>query len=147
GLRPLRGITTSPILHDDGSIRWEQGYDATTGIFCACNLPALSVPAKPSREDAVSALKTLRHSVRTFAFADREIVIEKMRADGEEIDVEVVDLERPPGKDESAFLAALLGRVARFSLPLAPGHCIVAPPHSGSGIGKGKLEHAISIIP
>src|SRR5262249_61769246 len=94
------------------------------------------------REDAVSALKTLRHSVRTFAFADREIVIEKMRADGEEIDVEVVDLERPPGKDESAFLAALLGGVARFSLPLAPGHCIVAPPHSGSGIGKGKLEHA-----
>src|SRR5262249_27464413 len=69
-LRPLRGITTAPILHDDGSIRWERGYDAATGLLCACNLPALSLPDKPLREDAERALATLRRAFRTFAFAD-----------------------------------------------------------------------------
>ena len=145
-LRPLRGITTAPILHDDGSIRWERGYDAVTSLLCACNLPALSLPDKPSLNDAKSALATLRRAFRTFAFADRKIVIEKMNADGETIDVEVVDLKQPPGRDESAHLHALLGGVARFSLPLAPGYRVVAPELSGSRVGKGKLAHAISIV-
>jgi hypothetical protein len=145
-LRPLRGITMAPILHDDGSIRWEPGYDADTRLFSACNLPALSVPDKPSHRDALRALKTLRHTFRTFAFADREIVTEKMNVDGEAIDVEVVDLTQPPGKDESGFLHALLTSVARPSLPLAPGVVARAPQHSGSGTGKGKLGHAMSII-
>ena len=145
-LRPLRGITTAPILHDDGSIRWELGYDAATGLLCACTLPALSLPDKPSREDANRALPTLRRAVRTFAFADRVETDETFSVGGDEFTVKVVDLEQPPGKDESAFLVALLTGVARFSLPLAPGYRIIAPPHSGSGVGKGKLAHAISIV-
>src|SRR5262249_17050979 len=145
-LRPLRGITTAPILHDDGSIRWERGYDAATGLLCACNLPALSLPDKPLREDAERALATLRRAFRPFAFADRIEVNETFSVGGDEFTVKVVDLKQAPGKDESAFLVALLSGVARFSLPLAPGYRIVSPPHSGSGVGKGMLGQAISIV-
>jgi hypothetical protein len=145
-LRPLRGITTAPILHDDGSIRWERGYDAATGLLCACNVPALNLPDKPSFDDAKGALATLRHAFRTFAFADRIEVDETFSVGGDKFTVKVVDLKQPPGKDESGHLAALLSGVARFSLPLAPGYHIVSPPHSGSGVGKGMLAHAISIV-
>lgn len=145
-LRPLRGITTAPILHDDGSIRWEPGYDAATGLFCACSLPALSVPEKPTEEDAKHALATLRREVRTFAFADCQTVVEKTSVDGEAINIAVVKLDQPLGKDESAFLVMLLTAIARASLPLAPGAVVRGPSHSGSGVGKGLLAHAMSII-
>jgi len=145
-LRPLRGMTTAPILHDDGSIRWEPGYDADTRLFCACNVPAIDLPENPTKADAEDALKTLRRAFRTFAFADR-IEVDEIFSDGDDkFIVHVVDLDQPPGNDESAQLHALLGAVARFSLPQAPGYCIVAPPHSGSRVGKGKLEAANSII-
>src|SRR5262245_45413646 len=145
-LRPLGGITTAPILHDDGSIRWERGYDAATGLLCARNLPALSLPDKPSLDDAKSALATLRRAFRTFPFTDRIEVDETFSVGGDEFTVKVVDLKQPPGKDESAFLVALLSGVARFSLLRAPGYRIVSPPHSGSGVGKGMLGDAISIV-
>src|SRR5262249_144999 len=69
-LRPLTGISTAPILRHDGSIRWEQGYDKHSGLFCDCDLPALSLPDRPSRDDAERALATLRRPFRTHAFAD-----------------------------------------------------------------------------
>jgi hypothetical protein len=144
-LRPLTSFASGPMLRDDGSISCEKGYDAATGVYIY-NIPKITVPDQPSREDAKSALATLRRAFRTFAFADRKIVIEKMNADGETIDVEVVDLKQPPGKDESTFLTALLTAVARPSLPLAPGVVERGPPHSGSGVGKGLLAHAKSII-
>jgi hypothetical protein len=35
GLRPLKGITSAPILSNDGSIRLTQGYDDASGFWCA----------------------------------------------------------------------------------------------------------------
>lgn len=60
--------------------------------------------------------------------------------------MEIVDLDQPPGRDESAFLVSLLGAVCRPSLPLAPGTIIEAPQTSGSGSGKGLMARAISIV-
>ena len=57
--------------------------------------------------------------------------------------VAVVDLTKPPGKDESGFLNALLTAVCRPSLWLAPGFAFIASALSGAGTGKGKLGRCI----
>jgi hypothetical protein len=65
GLRPLDGITSAPLLHDDGTIRVAEGYDPETRLWCE-RVPAVTVPAAPSREDAAAALLRLRRWFRTF---------------------------------------------------------------------------------
>ena len=144
-LRPLAGLTSSPILHGEGSIRTEHGYDPETRCFCCCNLK-LTVPETPSRDDAERALATLRRAFRTHAFADRQSVSEVMQINGEPTTVEVVDLAKPPGKDETSLLVALLTAVARPSLPLSPAAVFRAPAISGAGTGKGLLARAISVV-
>jgi hypothetical protein len=135
----LAGITTAPLLSDDGDIRAADGYDRETRLWCA-NVPALDVPARPNEDDARAALQTLRTAFRTFPFADGA------RVRDPELELELVDLEHDPGLDESAFLVGLLTAVCRPSLPLAPGLMLVAPETSGSGSGKGLLARAICLI-
>ena len=60
--------------------------------------------------------------------------------------LDLVDTSKPPGKDESGFLAALFTAVCRPSLHLAPGVLLRAAPMSGAGAGKGLLARCISII-
>jgi hypothetical protein len=52
-LRPLNGITTAPLLQDDGTIKSTEGYDPDSGMWCE-NVPDLTglVSDQPSREDA-----------------------------------------------------------------------------------------------
>jgi len=144
-LRVLAGITTGPILHADGSIRTEPGYDPETRCLCCCNL-TLAVPETPSIDDAKRALKTLRRAFRTHAFADRVTVSETFSIDGRSVKNDVVDLKQNPGKDESAYLVALLTAVTRASLLLAPAFAWRAPDTSGSGAGKDLLVKAISTV-
>jgi hypothetical protein len=59
GLKVFRGITTSPILKNDGSIRIASGYDAETGLW-AHNIPELNIPERPTEADARAALQRLR---------------------------------------------------------------------------------------
>jgi putative DNA primase/helicase len=132
GLPRLKGITCAPLLSSDGAIRAANGYDAQSGLLCS-NIPAINVPARPSIDDARATLQ----SFRTFPFADAPLT---------EGDPPTIDHSRPPGADESAFLAGLLTAICRASLTLAPGLAIVAPPLSGSGVGKGLLVRAISAI-
>jgi hypothetical protein len=139
GLRPLDGITSAPLLHDDGTIRVAEGYDAETRLWCE-RVPAVTVPAAPSREDAAAALLRLRRWFRTFCFADAERVAET------DVPVPVVDVTKPPGADESAFLCALLTAVCRPCLWLAPALLVRAPEYSGAGTGKGLLVRAICAI-
>jgi hypothetical protein len=135
----LDGITTGPILTEDGGIRLAEGYDPVTGLWC-CSVPNLQLSEFPTLDDAKRALLLLRHAFRTFPFADAV----RRRETG--LGVEVVDLDHPPGQDESAFLTALLTAVCRASLWLAPGFLIVAPAVSGAGSGKGLLVRAICSI-
>ena len=47
GLRTFRGITTSPILKNDGSIRIATGYDHESGLWCY-DIPDLIIPGQPT---------------------------------------------------------------------------------------------------
>jgi len=60
--------------------------------------------------------------------------------------VEVADLSKPPGLDESTLLVALLTAVSRQSLDLAPGYLVRAPTISGAGTGKGLMVSALCIV-
>jgi hypothetical protein len=138
-LPPLAGITSAPIIAADGTIRDVVGYDAATGLWC-CNGPLLCVPKRPREGDAAAALRVLRDAFKTFPFADAVRRYDPVLA------IQIVDLDYPPGRDESAFFAGLLTAVCRASLWLAPGFLIVAPQVSGAGSGKGLLVRAICVI-
>ena len=140
-LKPLNGIASAPLLHADGSIHYADGYDEASGMWCE-NVSDLAglVPDKPIRDEAAAALRLLRGVFATFCFADAETVEDQARG------VAVVDIMKPPGKDESGFLAALLTAVCRPSLHLAPGVLLRAAPMSGAGAGKGLLARYMCII-
>lgn len=139
GLKPFNGITTAPILSDDGSIRAAEGYDPISGMWCH-NIPAVQVPEHPTMEEAKAALGYIRHKFRTFPFADGE------RARDLELDLDVIDVTTPAGLDESSFLTMLLTGVCRQSLGTAPGLLCDGPSFSGAGTGKGLLVKAICVI-
>src|ERR1700730_496990 len=140
-LPPLNGITSAPLLRNDGAISSGEGYDPISGMWLE-KIPDLAriVPAHPTRDDAAAALRLIRETFRTFCFADAETV----HRGG--MGVPAVDINKTPGKDESAFLNALLTAVCRSSLHLAPGVLLRAAPMSGAGAGKGLLARCICII-
>jgi hypothetical protein len=140
-LPPLNGIASAPMLREDGIISSAQGYDITTGMWLE-NVPDMAslVPERPTEEDAQSALLYLRETFKTFCFADAEAIQDP------DSEIAVVDTTKPPGKDESAFLTALLTAVCRPSLHLAPGLLLRGAPLSGAGAGKGLLARCICII-
>ena len=138
-LRPLDGISMSPVLAADGDLRAIEGYDAQTRLWCY-RPPSLALPQRPTRADAEKALRLLRHTFRTFPFADSE------RTPDPDLGVEVVDISTAPGRDESAFLTALMTACCRSSLWLAPGVLVTAPTLSGAGAGKGLLVRAACTI-
>jgi hypothetical protein len=139
GLPGLVGITTSPLLSDDGGIRAAEGYDRDARLFCY-GIPELSVADRPTKQQAQDALATLRCAFRTFPFAD------SVRRFEPDLGVEVVDPNSPVGMDESGFLVGLMTAVCRQSLWLAPGFLLNAPQISGAGSGKGLLARAISAV-
>jgi hypothetical protein len=140
-LQPLNGIATAPLLRDDGTISSTGGYDLASGMWCE-NVPDLTrlVPERPTKDQAAAALRLIRNTFKTFCFADAEMVHDTAAG------VPVVDLNKPPGRDESSFLSALLTAVCRPSLHLAPGVLLRAAPMSGAGAGKGLLARCICII-
>jgi hypothetical protein len=139
GLRTLAGITSAPLLMDDGAVCCAEGFDAASGLFFA-RVPDLALPPRPSRADAERALVSLRRTFCTFPFADAARVFDPKLA------IEIVDTRKPMGRDESGFLHGLLTAVCRASLWLAPGLALAAPQLSGAGTGKGLLARAISAI-
>lgn len=139
GLRPLDGVASAPLLAEDGDSRAAEGYDPRTRLWCE-RVPDVAVPERPSEIDAKAALLRLRLRFRTFAFADAR------RVRVPSCPVDVVDVEQPPGQDESAALTALLTAVCRPSLHLAPGLAVAAPSYSGSGSGKGLLVRALCAV-
>jgi len=137
GAPPLKGICAGVLLSADGEIRCAAGYDPGTRYWCV-GVESPAVPEFPTYDQAAAALLTLRDTFRTFSFADRPFV-----GAGQ---ADVIDTSRPPGRDESSYLAAVLTTVARPSLPLAPGALIRAPKFSGAGVGKGRLVRAPAAI-
>jgi hypothetical protein len=138
-LPKLTGISATPILSDDGTIRLTEGYDAATGVYCH-GVPHITVPERPTRAEAHAALSIIRDAFKTFPFADAARHLDKS------LGVEVVDQSNPIGLDESAFLAGLLTAVCRPSLHLAPGLLLNAPSISGAGCGKGLLVRCLAMV-
>jgi hypothetical protein len=138
-LPPLAGVSTAPLLSADGRVRAADGYDPLTALWC-CSIPPLRLPLQPSRGDAEAALGLLRQMFRTFPFGDAP------RCWDASLEVEIIDIAKPPGRDESAFLVSLGTAVCRPSLRLAPGMLVTAPAVSGAGSGKGLLVRAICAI-
>jgi hypothetical protein len=140
-LPALNGIATAPLLQDDGTIKSSEGYDPASGMWWE-SVPDLTalIPEWPTKADAISALRLIRETFKTFCFADAETI------DDAAAGVPVVDVSKPPGRDESSFLVALLTAVCRPSLHLAPGVLLRAAPMSGAGAGKGLLARCICII-
>jgi hypothetical protein len=103
-------------------------------------VPELVVPERPNFAHAEAAVRSLRARFKTFPFADA------VRRHDPDLNVDVVDLAERPGRDESAFLVALLTAICRPSIWLAPGFLIEAPALSGAGTGKGLLVRAICAI-
>ena len=136
-LPPLEGITSAPILSEEGTIRAAEGYDPATGFFCF-NAPSVSVSERPTQGDAEAALLCIRRHFRTFAFADAPRV--------RELNADVVDTSNPPGADESAALYALLTAICRPSLWLGPGFLCTGASVTGAGAGKGLLVRVIVAI-
>ncbi len=89
-LRPLAGISTAPLLSDDGSVRSTDGYDLNSTLWC-WRVPQLPLPFRPSRDDAEAAVHLLRHTFRTFPFGDS-----KRKSDAA-LGLEVVDTSTTPG--------------------------------------------------
>ena len=138
-LPPLAGVSTSPLLSEDGGVRVAVGYDRDTALWCS-GIPTSRLAERPSRADAEAALRLLRRTFRTFPFGDAE------RRSDPSLGVEVIDIAEPPAHDESTFLVALNTAVCRTSLWLAPGMLVTTPGMSGSGTGKGLLVRAICAI-
>jgi hypothetical protein len=138
-LPPMAGISTAPLLTIDGGVRVADGYDPATSLWCS-GVPTLQLPERPGRETAEAALQLLRRAFCTFPFADAT------RCWNMSLGIEVTDTDKPPGRDESAFLVGLLTAVCRPSLWLAPAVLFIAPAVSGAGTGKGLLVRAICAI-
>jgi hypothetical protein len=136
GVPALNGITTAPLLGNDGSVRCARGYDAESGLFCE-GVPDIAdrIPQRPSKEQAKDCFTSLRRRLRTLAFADAETIVEGT--------VVTVDQTKNPGADESGYLCQLFGAVVRPSLWLAPGLSVQAPQLSGSGAGKDLAVRCI----
>ena len=131
--RPIVGVTTAPLLRDDGSIYTADGYDPHSQLFCDhTNLPPLNIPEHPSEDDAKASLKAMRQIFIESPFADRVTDRENDQA---------TDLKQDPGHDESAFLNGLLLGVSRASMEVAPA-IILRATDGNAGAGKTTLARA-----
>jgi hypothetical protein len=68
-VRPLRGITTWPVLRPDGTILSQPGYDPALGLICEPDIE-VEVPEHPTREDALAAVEMYRELTSEFPFVD-----------------------------------------------------------------------------
>jgi putative DNA primase/helicase len=72
GVRPLAGVVPHPVLRPDGTLLLEPGYDpATTLCYAPVGLPALPVPDRPTRGEAVAAADRVMDLIDEFPFAGR----------------------------------------------------------------------------
>ena len=94
----LHGISSTPLLSDDGTISSAQGYNSSSKVWIesSAQLGGL-VPERPTRDDAVAALALIRSVFATFCFADAETI------SGVGSEPALIDVNRPPGMDEVLF--------------------------------------------
>jgi putative DNA primase/helicase len=105
----VSGIITTPTLRHDGSVLSEPGYDLETQLYHAAN-PNLQLPQlseRPTRGEALAALRLLEGLLAEFPFADQNV-------------------------DKAVALSSLITPVIRAAIDASPMHAIKAPEY-GSG--------------
>lgn len=70
GIRPLRGVVSSPVLRPDGTVLTRPGYDAKTALFYVPKGEVAPLPESPSHTDAIAAARELLDVVVDFPFKD-----------------------------------------------------------------------------
>jgi hypothetical protein len=69
GLQPLHGLIHAPVIRPDGTVLQTPGYDETTGLYLAPQIPVPSVPDDPTRHDIAAARRfLLDHVLGDFCF-------------------------------------------------------------------------------
>jgi hypothetical protein len=120
GLRPLRGITLTPMVRSDGSIFDEPGYDKESGYLFLPG-PGVSVPRvnpMPDFQEVCAARDLLLEMVAGFPFAGDD--------------------------DRANYLGALLTPMLRLVAP--PPYKMIGIGAHQPGSGKSLLAETISLI-
>ena len=116
----LIGVTESPIIHENGDIVTDAGYDHETRMFYA-PAPGLTIPPipeRPSKEDLQKAVLLLNEIIADFPFAD------------------------PP--DRANAIAAMVTSVIRTAIPGKIPMYLIDKPQAGTG--ASLLAEVISMI-
>jgi hypothetical protein len=116
-LRTLTALIDAPTMRLDGTIHERPGYDEATGLYLIPTIEFPTIPAEPSRTDAIEATAVLKMLVQDFPF--------------------VTDADR------SVWLSAMLTAPIRAMLSTAPLHGFDAPV---PGSGKGKLVDTVAMV-
>ena len=113
----VSGIITTPTLRSDGSLLADEGYDARSELYLLPGFERLTIPERPTREQAATALKLLTDLLSEFSFVEPT--------------------------DCAVALSGLLTALVRGSLATAPMYVIRA---HAPGTGKSYLVDVIATI-
>jgi len=113
--RVLRGIARVPRIDDDGQIHFPSGYDATTRLYHD-KTPTFDVPASPSADDVVKAVKALQLPFSEYQFESQTA-------------------------GEALLLGAIFTAIERPYLPTAP---MLIVRSSMAATGKGLLVRSLT---
>jgi putative DNA primase/helicase len=117
GCTPLMGIVEAPTLRWDGNLLDKPGYDSEMGLILLLGGPRPIIPARPTKDQAVAALKILVEPLKEFPFVTPA--------------------------DRAVALSGILTAVSRRAYQSAPLHTFSAPV---AGTGKGKLVDVAAMM-
>jgi hypothetical protein len=113
----IAGVISTPTMRPDGSLLTEPGYDGSTRLLLVEPPPLPPIPDRPTRDDALAALKLLEALLIGFPF--------------------LTDI------DKAVALSAIITPVVRGAFPVAPLHASRAPT---AGSGKSFLWDTVAAI-
>lgn len=116
-LPQLRGVAHVPIMAADGSVVTTPGYHAESEMWITSTLPRVTLPDRPTRDDALASLDKLRHLFREYEFADPA--------------------------NQTAGVAALMTAVTRPSVDKAP---LTLSTSGAPRTGKDHLMRSCSLV-
>ena len=115
----MDGLAAAPFMREDGTICSVDGYDekSRTWLRSTLKTPMPTIPDHPTKENALESLEMLLGLVADFPFVDEV--------------------------SKAAWVADLLGAIARPGLPTCPGAVYTAPVF---GTGKSMLMQLTNLI-
>jgi hypothetical protein len=113
----LAGVTGTPRLRKNGTVHDTPGYDPISGLLYKPECEFDQIPASPTREDALAAMRLFDELLAGFPFVTPA--------------------------DRAAMLSAILTALDRHNMPAAPMHGFSA---TAAGTGKSKLADIVSIL-